>query len=202
MARTKEYNKGQALENAMILFWAQGYTATSVQQLLDVMNINRSSMYAEFGNKRDLFMEVMALYNSLTKSMYEAISRADNPVEAVRNFYDIGFTQHTDKQLYQGCLLVNTILELRDVDNELSSIASNYFQEIEKAFARSFQNCALKGTLKQNRDPEMLAAFIMTVFKGMRVVARQKPSRTYLNGVLETALLIFQESTESKELIN
>lgn len=44
MARTKEYDRDMALENAMMSFWAQGYTATSVQQILDAMGISRSSM--------------------------------------------------------------------------------------------------------------------------------------------------------------
>ena len=200
MARTKEYNKDQVLKDAMILFWAQGYTATSVQQLLDRMGISRSSMYTEFGNKRDLFLEVMSLYNSLANELIDTISKADNPVDAVREFYETGFVRQPDKVLYRGCLLVNTILELRDVDDELSSIAINHFDEIEKAFARCFQKCTANGTLKQNLDPKVLAGFFMTVIKGMRVVARQNPSEAYLRGVIETALLVFQGGRENNDM--
>ncbi len=199
MARTKAYDKNKALEDAMTLFWAQGYTATSVQQLLDVMSISRSSMYSEFGNKRDLFVEVMSLYFSLTNELINVVSRADDPADAIRDFYEIGFVQQSNTLLYRGCLLVNTILELRDVDNELSLIAAQYFDEVEKAFVNCFQKCASSGTLHPRHDPEMLASFFVTVIKGMRVVARQIPSENYLRGVIETALTIFSGSRESND---
>jgi len=199
MARTKAYDKNKALEDAMTLFWAQGYTATSVQQLLDVMGISRSSMYSEFGNKRDLFVEVLSLYFSLTNELINVVSRADDPADAIRKFYEVGFVQQSDTLLYRGCLLVNTILELRDVDNELSLIAAQYFDEVEKALVSCFQRCASSGTLHPRHDPKMLASFFMTVIKGMRVVARQIPSENYLRGVIETALTVFSGSREKND---
>ena len=198
MARTKAYDRDHALEDSMMLFWAQGYTATSVQQLLDVMSISRSSMYTEFGNKRDLFVEVLSLYFSLTNELIDAISRANDPAEAIRKLYEIGFVQQPDTLLYRGCLLVNTILELRDVDNELSSIATQYFDEVEKALVNCFQKCGSSGTLHPGHNPEMLASFFVTTIKGMRVVARQKPGEDYLRGVIETALLVLQSPRENR----
>lgn len=196
MARTREYHKDQVLEDAMMLFWAQGYTATSVQQLLDAMGISRSSMYTEFGNKRDLFVEVLALYNSWTKKLIDTISGANYPADAVREFYEIGFVQQPEKRLFRGCLLVNTILELRDVDNELSNIAAKYFDELESSFAACFQKCISNGTLGEGYDPVMLAGFFMTVIKGLLVVVRQNPSEACLRGIIETALLVFQGNGE------
>lgn len=191
MARTKEYDSHEALEAAMTLFWAQGYTATSVQQLLDVMGLSRSSMYAEFGNKRDLFVEVLSLYNFLAQELIETISRANDPIDAVRDFYEVGFVQLPDKVLFRGCLFVNTILELRDVDSELSTIAADYFDKVEMELAGCFQKCITTGTLHQDNNPTTLANFFITTIKGMRVVARQNPSEDYLRGVIETALLVF-----------
>lgn len=195
MGRTKEYDRDEAIEKAMMLFWAQGYTATSVQQLLDVMNMSRSSMYSEFGNKRDLFLETLSFYRSLSTELINSISTATDPVQAIKGFYEVGFSRQSNKQLYQGCLLVNTILELRDVDNELSSIAGKYFDEIENKLALCFETCIANGTLEHGYDPERLANFFMTTIKGMRVVARQKPGDDYLRGVMETALLVFNRKS-------
>lgn len=192
MARIKEYDSHKAVEAAMMLFWAQGYTATSVQQLLDAMGLSRSSMYSEFGNKRDLFVEALSLYRFLSTELINTISTAKAPAQAIKDFYEVGFSQQSNKELYQGCLLVNTILELRDVDNELSLIASNYFDEIENTLALCFEKCIESGTLEHEYDPERLANFFMTTIKGMRVVARQNPSEDYLRGVIETALLVLR----------
>ena len=61
MARQQQFEHQQALQNAMSLFWRQGYTATSLQQLLDAMGLSRSSLYASFGDKKALFIQVAAL---------------------------------------------------------------------------------------------------------------------------------------------
>jgi TetR/AcrR family transcriptional repressor of nem operon len=199
MARTKEFDRDQALKKAMMLFWAQGYTATSVQQLLHVMGLSRSSMYAEFGDKRDLFVQAMSLYSSYSDALFEAISGANDPVSAVRNFYEVAFASQPGEWLARGCLLVNTILELRDVDEKLSFMAARYFDKIEKAFAECFRRCASNGSLQPGLDPQVLAAFIVTVIKGMRVAARQSPGEAYLRGVMETALLVFQGDMKTGE---
>ena len=192
MARVKEFDSHEALEAAMMLFWAQGYTATSINQLVEVMGISRSSMYAEFGNKRDLFIETLSLYRFISTELIDTISLAENPVGAIRDFYEVGFSILPDKYLYQGCLLVNTILELRDVDNELSSMAVKYFDDVENSLVACFQKCVVNGSLDQKHDPERLANFFMTTIKGMRVVARQNTDRKYLQGVIETALLVLR----------
>ncbi len=194
MARTKEYNKDQALQDAMILFWTQGYSATSVQQLLDIMGLSRSSMYAEFGNKRDLFLEALSRYNNSIDQLIDGISKAVDPADAVKEFYRIGFTQQPDDLRHKGCFMVNTIVELRHVDDELSSIAANSFNQIEEAFTKCFQKCIVNGTLRHDCKPEALAAFFMTLFKGMRVTGSQGVSENYLDSVIEPSLVVFQKT--------
>lgn len=193
MARTKEFDREQALHDGMQLFWSQGYSATSVQQLLNVMKLSRSSMYSEFGNKRELFLLALELYNIKTENYASKISVAENAVEAVRNLYEIGFAQIPNSVIYRGCLLVNTILEMRDVDDELSKIAAGYFDQFEQALADCFQKCVELGTLKSALQPTELARFYITVLKGMRVAASQQASDEYLQSVIETALLVFKD---------
>ena len=53
--RPRQFNEEQALEAAMEQFWAVGYEATSLQDLLRVMKLSKSSLYQTFGSKHDLF---------------------------------------------------------------------------------------------------------------------------------------------------
>ncbi len=54
--RHKAFDPSTVLNEAVDVFWTQGYEATSVQDLVDHMGINRFSMYDTFGNKHELFM--------------------------------------------------------------------------------------------------------------------------------------------------
>ena len=64
MARTKTFDPSVALEQAMAVFWLKGYEATSMQDLVEAMGINRASLYATFGDKRQLFLAAIAHYDA------------------------------------------------------------------------------------------------------------------------------------------
>ena len=68
MARTgrpREFDREQALQAALILFWRQGYEPTSLAQLKAAMgDLSPTSFYAAFGSKEQLFREVLTLYLS------------------------------------------------------------------------------------------------------------------------------------------
>ena len=74
MPRAKCFDRNDALEKAMKAFWSRGYEATSMQDLVDCMGINRGSLYNTFGGKHELFLEALDHYgqNSLLKKMLTA----------------------------------------------------------------------------------------------------------------------------------
>ena len=60
--RQREFDKRVALDAAMKVFWANGYSGTSLSDLTDVMGINKPSLYAAFGNKEALFISALDHY--------------------------------------------------------------------------------------------------------------------------------------------
>ncbi|MGZ8649825.1 MAG: TetR/AcrR family transcriptional regulator [Solirubrobacteraceae bacterium] len=46
----------------MTVFWRKGYEATSLSDLTEAMGINRTSLYAAFGNKEELFGRALERY--------------------------------------------------------------------------------------------------------------------------------------------
>ncbi|MEO1378601.1 MAG: TetR family transcriptional regulator, partial [Cyanobacteria bacterium J06635_10] len=48
MARQKEFEKEEVLEKAMEAFLRFGFEGTSMQDLVEIMGINRGSIYATF----------------------------------------------------------------------------------------------------------------------------------------------------------
>ena len=62
MARPREFDMDQALDAAMSTFWAQGYEATSMTDLVEATGLQKGSLYKAFDDKHDLFMKSLSRY--------------------------------------------------------------------------------------------------------------------------------------------
>lgn len=181
-----EFDRQAALEAAMKLFWQQGYSATSLAQLLDVMGIGRSSFYAAFSDKRCLFVEALALFADRTCGILLEEPGLDPP-QAIERFYRYTLLSVPARRTARGCMMVNSILELADVDDELSRLASSHLDRIERLFEELLQRAEVDGA-EMALSPRAGARYLMTVNQGLRVAARQGRSRRELAAMLDDAL--------------
>lgn len=62
VGRPKQFDRTQAVENAIGVFWNKGYDGASMKLLTDAMGINSPSLYAEFGDKAGLYLEAINRY--------------------------------------------------------------------------------------------------------------------------------------------
>ena len=62
MGRPRGFDEDAALEAAMRVFWQKSYEGTSIADLTEAMGINRSSLYAAFGDKESIFRRAMERY--------------------------------------------------------------------------------------------------------------------------------------------
>lgn len=85
MARTKEFDPDAALRAALELFWRRGYEATSMSDLVEHLGVGRASIYATFGNKRELYLKALARYEQgLLPDLLADLSRPGPALPGVR----------------------------------------------------------------------------------------------------------------------
>jgi len=188
MARSLAFDREQALESAMHLFWRQGYGATSLPQLLGAMSISRSSLYPVFGDKRQLFIEALDLFCQRNNAIIEEAFDDNNPLEAVRTFFVKTVTQNSKSRLSRGCMMINSILELADVDPELNKHATKCLAKMEKHFKHCFEMAQQLGQLDTPLSPDHLAKMVMTLNQGLRVSSRKNSSREEMTRVVDTTM--------------
>lgn len=178
MARPLEFDRDQALTQAVGLFWRQGFQAASLPDLTTGMGISRSSLYAAFGDKRALFMECLDLYARRTLALLAAVRAEHPPLEALRQFFERSCAQ-------PGCLLVNTTLEMADVDDGLSAHASARLAEVQAGFEACLGDTGCGPALAAE-----LAGFLMLVNQGLRVSSRRNLSAEARQAQLDTTFRI------------
>lgn len=141
MARNLEFNRQNAIAAAIQCFWQKGYAATSLADLLKSMGISRSSFYNSFGDKRQLFEECIKRYSKQVKGVCQSVlmMSKDAPWAGLENFFTVVFISISDDVKRKGCLLVNTLAESAEVDDELKALSLNGLGEIKDCWKQSLQ---------------------------------------------------------------
>jgi TetR/AcrR family transcriptional repressor of nem operon len=187
MGRPVEFDVPKTLDKALVLFWRKGYQGTSLADLLEAMGIGRSSFYAAFGDKRSLFISCLDLFGQRTKDIVRQARLQMAPLDVLHNFFERQVLGPNSSKLQCGCMLVNTVLELADVDPELSARASNHLAEVQKIF----EECLSDAGCNAVKAAE-LAALLMVINEGVRVSNRRKLPLSQQRAPIETAFRLLK----------
>ena len=189
--RNKNFDPDIALSQAMELFWSKGYEASSMEDLLQVTKLSRSSFYSTFTNKRAMYESVLTHFSKLSLASSQILFSGKSMKDALTDFFRLTFLTPT-LRLENGCLLVNTILEQKGNDERLASIASDTLKRIEQQFELFFDQAITKNELSNQTPSTELAAYFMTVIKGLRVAAREGKTKSELEKSFQITLQILQ----------
>jgi len=189
MPRTRGFDPEQAQYKAMHLFWQKGYAHTSMEDLLGEMAISRSSFYTTFGDKRQLYEDVMERFARLGELAAQVLSAEKAIRQLLLDFFEFSF-RGTGDTLGQGCLLVNSVLELRGNDPALADKASDLLANIEARLSSAFDRAIERNELPAGTQASALAAYFMAMIKGLRVMAKEGRDIDCLRATFLTALEI------------
>ncbi len=92
MARPLEFDRSEALQQALEVFWENGYEGTSLRLLLRTMDLSRSSFYQSYGSKQRLYEQCLQQYTAdVAQDMAEALEAAPSGLPFIEQvLYSIG----------------------------------------------------------------------------------------------------------------
>ena len=188
MARPREFDEGLVLEAAVQCFWAQGYEATSVKDLMERTGLTAASLYNAYGDKRAIFRTALDRY--IRNSIGARIQRCQNlpPRDAIRSFFDDILQRSLGDREHKGCMLVNSALELAPHDPEFREVIAGELTRIEAFFRTCAEKGQADGTIIRSKPASTLAQHLLGVLMGIRVLARVRPERPLIEGVVGAAL--------------
>jgi TetR/AcrR family transcriptional regulator, transcriptional repressor for nem operon len=187
MARAKEFDREQALERAMHVFWARGYEATSLPELLEAMQIGRQSMYDTFGDKRALFIAALGRYIDRSEAAFAAVEQAPSAKRAIREIFE-GIANESAKDKRRGCLGVLTTVELAPHDPEIAKLIAGRQRALEELFFRALERARATGEIAKAKDARGLARFLVGAMQGLRVAASGDPASPALRDIVRYTL--------------
>ena len=191
MPRPRTFDEAAALDAAIDCFWRRGYEATSVRDLTERMGIGGTSLYNAFGDKRALFVQALERY--MDRATRERIRRLETslpPKQAIRQFFREIVERAVSDRDRRGCFLINSAMEIAPHDTELGVEIAERLGEIEAFLRRSVRAAQADGSVPKDRDSREIARLLLGVLLGIRVLARSKPDRALLEGMVRPALAL------------
>lgn len=99
MGRPREFDSEQALDAAMNQFWRVGYEATSLEDLLKVMRLSKSSLYQTFGSKRELFLRSIDFYQqAMVDDLNESLNNSPTSKVFVKRLLESVIAEASSKK--------------------------------------------------------------------------------------------------------
>ena len=190
MARPREFDEEAVLDAAMQCFWRRGYEATSVRDLVEKTGITSASLYNAFGDKRALYARAFEQY--VEESIGDRIRRCEalEPRAAISAFFAEILKRSLGDPQHKGCMMVNAALDVAPHDPDFQKIVAGVLVRVEQFFLGCVEAGQADGTITRSLSAANLAHHLLGVLIGIRVLARVRPERALLEGVIAPALAL------------
>ena len=190
--RPREFNRDEALETAMRLFWDRGYEATSISDLTVAIGITPPALYGAFGDKKRLFLEAVERYETAV-GCFAAKALTEEPTAelAIRSLLFGALKAFTDAKNPKGCLVVlgatNCTAESMDI---FEAVAER--RRLAEVAVRARLSAGKKaGEFPKNVDVEALAGVVTATLYGIALKARDGAPRAKLRVIVNQLLAMW-----------
>lgn len=188
IGRPREFDIEQALDQALEVFWRNGYEGSTIADLTEAMGINPPSLYAAFGNKEALFRRALERYLQKRTGFWSEALAAPTARGMIEHLLRGSADFLTEKCNPPGCLLVRGALSCSEAADSISRELTRRRSEGEVLIRARLESARETGELPAGLEPAEFARYLITVLEGMSVRAAAGASREELHQVAELAL--------------
>jgi TetR/AcrR family transcriptional regulator, copper-responsive repressor len=183
--RPRQYDPERALAKAAEAFWKQGYAATSLDDLVAATGMNRPSLYAAFGDKRDLYLSTLKRYQQQSRAIGAQIT-ADDPRLRVflKRFYEAALDIYLESgETAGGCYSISTAPTQAATDPAVRDFLAASIGGTDAFVANRIARARERGEVPSEADPQALAQLATAALHTIAIRARVGVPRKQLRAV-------------------
>jgi len=188
--RPRAYDPHTALLGAMDAFWKSGYSGTSLDELSAATGMNRPSLYAAFGDKRELYLKALAHYWEMSLAVMREDLAEDRPLpDSLMRAYEGALAIYfSGDGRPRGCFVVGTAVTEAFEDAAIRDSLMRGFLAFDSDFAARFRAAQEKGELRKEADPAALATLATAVMHTIAIRTRSGATRAELEAFARKAV--------------
>jgi len=187
--RPLEFDPDAAVTAAMQLFWRKGYENTSMQDLLDAMQLSKSSLYQAFGGKQALFERCMTRYGDfMIGQMRAALAEAPSGLVFIRWFLESVLDEARGVCEARGCLVLNTANEFARRDPRIAEAVAEGLGRFHGVLLEAVQRAQREGDIPPGRDAIVLTNYLVSNMSGLKTLSKAGADEASMRGIIELVL--------------
>lgn len=173
----------------MELFWHRGYHATSLDDLVGELGVQRYGIYSTFKSKQGLFLAALEHYlTTVVGALLSELERSDAGLAAIQNYFARMVSIARTPAGLRGCLMCNTAVELAPHDAAVSEHVHAFLRRLEVAFGGAIANAQARGELAPVVTPTDGACYLTGVVLGLNVYVKTPVERDAIDTYIRVAL--------------
>ena len=189
IGRPREFDRGAALDAAMVLFWRKGFAATSMNDLCDAMDVRSPSLYAAFGSKEALYLEAIQRYVEVFgPPVWDGLAEGATARAGVENLLLAATESLPESHGTPGGCMAALAAVCDEWPAGIAQVVRKIRAEMLGMLRSRLEAGVANGELPATTDIEGLSRFYLSVYQGMAVQARDGAGAPELRSVVAAAM--------------
>lgn len=186
--RPRAYDPQVALARAAETFWQAGYAGTSLDDLVEATGMNRPSLYAAFGDKRDLYLKTLEYYREEGRALARHALAGEPTLRVfLKRFYDKAL------ELYlsggpRGCYTIGTAATAAAVDDGVRAFLADSMRSTDSFLRSQIEKAKQRGEIARGADPAALAYLATATLHTLAIRSRAGLPRKELDALVKAAI--------------
>lgn len=172
MTRTRDFDRREVLEKAMLVFWRKGVDGASIADLLKEMEISRSSMYETFGNKDKLLLEAIHCYIDARNSEREVLNDSKDVRLSIMRYFQNHIDRVFDDRAPDGCLITSTAAAIDHQSTLIQETVETSFKNLEMSFRNLLEKGKTNGQIDGQIDSKKWAFLLLNLHHSINITSK------------------------------
>ena len=152
----------------------QGYTAASLDRILDRSGVTKGALYHHFGSKKELALAVLTgiIRQGVAESFLIPVQAADNPIDGMQAALQSKLDAATAEEIACGCPLNNLAQEMSATDADFREAIDGIYEVQRQGLKEALERGREQGTVRSDVDPGDVATFVVASTAGVAGLAK------------------------------
>jgi TetR/AcrR family transcriptional repressor of nem operon len=184
--RQTEEKKQNLLKSGMNLMHLNGYSATSVDDIVRAAGIPKGSFYNFYKSKEGFAIDALHTFTQATMQKHVNIlnDQTLNIKEKIKKFFLMNIKELKKGHFSMGCFVGNMAQEVGDTNSEMRKNIEMCFSQMQNGIVELIKAGIADKSVSKAADPERLAEFILNSWEGallrMKTVKKSEPLDLFL----------------------